>query len=74
LRAGRGWGQRVPVYTMSTGSGAGGGSFTKGRSDATICVTLWIVAGEERNAKVGSPSCGVGSSGMVRAGGCVAGG
>jgi len=44
---------------MSTGSGAGGGSFVKGRSDATICVMLWIVAGEELKTEGGSPSSGV---------------
>jgi len=61
------------VYTMSTGSGAGGGSFAKGRSDAAICVMLWIVAGEE--CKGGSPSSGVGRSGAeAGAGGWRAGG
>jgi len=64
LHAGQGWGQRVPVYTMSTGSGAGGGSFAKVQSDATIVVTLWIVAGEERKTKGDSPSSGVGRSGV----------
>jgi len=69
FHTGRGWGQRTPVDSISTGSGAGGGSGMKVRSFSTIMVTLWIVSGEW-DSQGDAPSATVCGSG-VGAGGTV---
>jgi len=65
FHAGRGWGQRTPVDTISTGSGAGGGSGVKVQSFSTIMVvTLWIVVGGEWESQGDAPSTAVCGSGV----------
>jgi len=62
--AGRGWGQRTPMDSMSTGSGAGGGSSMKVWSGSTMLVALWIVVGGEWESQGDSPSAAVFGSGV----------
>jgi len=69
FHAGQGWGQRAPVDTISTGSGAGGGSGIKVQSVSTMLVTLWIVVGGEWESQGDAPSTAVCGSGVGAGGG-----